>query len=504
MSKLTAIHSGTRWIVYGFLVLITFGFAFTRFSALDALPLHNDEGLHLTRAVEVWNLHPFWEIGDGKIVNHWLIALFYPHNAPAFTGRAATAFVSLIGLAAGLAVGRQIAGLPGLTAVGILWISNPYLHFFERLAFSDAQAGALLVVSVYTALRLVRTGKRRDLVFTGLALAGAALFKVSAAPFALTIAALLLFGNRQPVRVRIFRIAAIALIVMVCFAPPVLYLLVRGRGLFTITYQWLRSGGDAGSTTTGIAENLHMLGEQLTGYGLPMWAAALIGGLGLLLVLRSRQALSLWMGWLVPLAIIIVLGNEVQARHYVVALPLAVVLAGAGWGVVANNRRSQPPVRAALATAGVALIVLFIPGLIVSANAPEMLDLPGSVRTQHITEHPAGYGLREAVLSFPQTLTDSRPVVASMFPDSCRRANFYAAQGRIMQCTDAPGFAMIRAVLAESGSVYVLTETPGLIGVDLPADAAAWGATAQQIAAYPRPGEQSSNASVQLWLLTRP
>ena len=79
----------------------------SRIPALDALPLHNDEGLHLTRAVEVWNLHPFWEIRDGKIINQWAIALFYPQNAPVFAGRIATIFVSLIGFAGGYALIRR-------------------------------------------------------------------------------------------------------------------------------------------------------------------------------------------------------------------------------------------------------------------------------------------------------------------------------------------------------------------------------------------------------------
>src|SRR6266481_5995099 len=73
----------------------------TRIEALDQFPLYNDEGLHLTRAVQVWHLHPFWEINDGKIINHWLIAAFYPQNAPDFVGRIATVIVAVIGLAAG-------------------------------------------------------------------------------------------------------------------------------------------------------------------------------------------------------------------------------------------------------------------------------------------------------------------------------------------------------------------------------------------------------------------
>ncbi|MBL8166041.1 MAG: hypothetical protein JNJ61_28915, partial [Anaerolineae bacterium] len=85
----------------GWLVAALLALWLTRAAALELLPLHNDEGLHLTRAVEVWNGHPFWVISDGKIINHWLIAAFYPQNAPAFAGRIATVFVALLGLAAG-------------------------------------------------------------------------------------------------------------------------------------------------------------------------------------------------------------------------------------------------------------------------------------------------------------------------------------------------------------------------------------------------------------------
>lgn len=41
----------------------------SRLPGLQALPLHNDEGLHLTRALQVWKGHPFWDISDGKIIN---------------------------------------------------------------------------------------------------------------------------------------------------------------------------------------------------------------------------------------------------------------------------------------------------------------------------------------------------------------------------------------------------------------------------------------------------
>ncbi|MBC6934987.1 MAG: hypothetical protein DWB42_04030 [Chloroflexi bacterium] len=129
---------------------------------MEALPLHNDEGLHLTRAVEVWNGHPFWAISDGKIINHWLIAAFYPQNAPVFAGRIATLFVSMIGLAAGCALAKRLSGAAGALLAGGLWIMSPYLFFYERLAFSDAEAGALVVVAVWLALCASRSGPAWD------------------------------------------------------------------------------------------------------------------------------------------------------------------------------------------------------------------------------------------------------------------------------------------------------------------------------------------------------
>ena len=182
-----------RSLAFLVLALLLWG---SRLTALDALPLHNDEGLHLTRAVEVWNGNPFWQINDGKIVNHWLIALFYPQAAPDFVGRFATVLVAVIGLAAAYVLVRDRFGLRAALLAGGLWIASPYLFFYERLAFSDAQAGALVVVAVWASMRLARTGHLRDAVLTGVALALAALFKVTAAPYALSVALIVVLMAR--------------------------------------------------------------------------------------------------------------------------------------------------------------------------------------------------------------------------------------------------------------------------------------------------------------------
>ena len=481
--------------------LLLLAFWLARITGLEALPLHNDEGLHLFRAVEVWNLHPFWEIRDGKIINHWAIAVFYPQNAPVFTGRIPTVFIAMIGLAAGYALLRREFGRTAAAIGCALWIGSPYLFFYERMAFSDAQAGALAVVALWLSLRLTRSGARADAVRTGLALAAAALFKFTAIPFALSIAVLVLAFGRSPLRARFSQLIILAFVVAACFALPIVYLLLRDSDLFAIALGWIGGGSDGASL--GIGANLERLWGQLTGFGTLIWSVALIMGLALLPIGRPRRGGVLLIATALPLVSMTVLAREIQSRHFVAALPAILIAGGAGLGValdaLVKNRRVVQ-----LASVGIAALLALgmIPFALTAYAVPADLPLPPLMRTQYIAEHPAGYGLREAVLYFPETIEHPElPIIGSMFPDGCRRANFYAIDGLDMQCADAPGLPLIEAALRDSGGAYVLVDSAPLIGADIPVLAANLNAAATRIAAYPRPGETVETASVVLWRL---
>ncbi len=490
----------------------------TRLNALDLLPIHNDEGLHLTRAVEVWHGHPFWAISDGKIINHWLIAAFYPQNEPVFAGRIATLFVGLIGLAAGYALVYRLFG--GLAAVlaAALWIFCPYLFFYERLAFSDAEAGSLVVLALWAALHLKpilhsdsRVGVFRPFVLIGLAFAAAALFKFTAAPYVLAIVLVVLFANRLSWRQRIIGLVVVGITVALCFAVPLIYLALRGEDFFSIALGWI--GGSSGGQPSFVA-NLDRLWAQLAGYGSITWVLLLAIGLVLLFlaaagILRGKRIRAdqrrvmgaLLLGGLLPLLIILVLGREVLSRHWVVTLPLLLTLGGAGLGIGLNRVRDAS---ARQLVAGFGVLALFfgiVPFFLTAYTNPAALPLPADARYEHITSHSSGYGLREAMQALPQIVTRrDLPIIASMFADSCKRANFYAVGGLTLRCVGAPGVADIEAALSSQQAVYVLSDTAPLIGVDV----TALKATATRIASYPRPGETADNASVVLWLLENP
>lgn len=467
----------------------------TRLPALSALPLHNDEGLHLTRAIEVWNAHPFWQIGDGKIINHWAIAVFMPQNAPVFAGRIATVLVGLIGVSAGLAFGRRLGGAAGMTLAAALLIFSPYLFFYDRLAFSDAEAGALAAAACLGALVTARSGRLRDALLAGALFAAAVLFKFTAAPFALALAVIVLALSHAPLRRRLLLLAAMAGVLALSFIPPTLYLLLRGQPLFDIALGWIGGGG----TGTGPGGNLARFATLMSQTGIALWA--LVAGAGLaLLLLRGRQGAVLLCAALLPFAVTVVLGREVLPRHFAASLPLALALAGAGWGaLLAERGRAGAIVATGMAAA---LALAFAPFALTAYTRPADLPLPQEMRMEHLTTHSAGTGLREAVRDLPaQGVLPGQPVIASMFPDSCRRANFEAPTGYAMQCTDAPGADRIREALDASGLAFVVTDTSPMIGADIPALAQALGAQAQRLAGYPRPDESETNASVVLWVL---
>ncbi|MEZ4670497.1 MAG: glycosyltransferase family 39 protein [Anaerolineae bacterium] len=470
----------------------------TRLLALELLPLHNDEGLHLTRAVEVWNGHPFWAISDGKIINHWLIAAFYPQHAPAFASRVATIFVALVGMAAAYALARRRFGLIAAVLVGALWITNPYLFFYERLAFSDAEAGALVVLAFFFAAapRSAPSGWRayRPAVLAGVAFGLAALFKFTAAPYALSLAFLVLAMSHLSLRQRLTYVVIIGLTVVLLFAVPLVYLALKGNDFFAIALGWI--GGSSGGQPSVVA-NLERLWSQVTGFGTVTWALLLAAGIVFMALSHRKLPLVLLGAGLLPLLIILVLGREVLSRHVVVALPPVILLGGVGLGIGLERIRAFSSRQLIAALGVLALVFGAVPFYLIAYTNPAVLPLPADARYEHITSHSSGYALREALQAFPQTIANpDLPIIGSMFPDSCKRANFYAVDGLTLQCVGAPGTAEVEAALAEKGGVYVLSDNAPIIGIDVQT----LKASATRIASYSRPGD--TEPSVVLWLLT--
>lgn len=451
------------------LFIFLLGMFSSRLINLTALPLHMDEALHLTRAVEVWNGHPFWQINDGKIINHWLIALFFPQTSPVFVARIATVLVVMLGYAGALRLAHLLGGERAMWVVGLLWLMTPYLLFYERISQSDAQAGAWVTLSILFAVMQGQDRRVFSVILSGLTLSIAILFKFTAAPYCLTVAFIMLVVNRQPFAQRIQELMLIAGLVLTGFIPPMLYVWLKGDDFFRVALEWVGIGGQSVSSISGSAlawNNLLRFWQQLIGFGEWAWVGIAVLGVGLIAVALwgNRAQRLILVAVLLPLSIMIVVSKVIYPRHFVVTFPLIWVMAAVGWSLMLNKLSAVIPLSVGYGGLGVACALLGAGFMLRLLTDPTQAKVPVIVQQEFFSSHSSGYGLREAMDTLPSLVDASYPVIASMFPPSCRRANFYAVQGFELICTDAPALERLDQELQHYGRVYVLTEQRGEIG----------------------------------------
>jgi 4-amino-4-deoxy-L-arabinose transferase-like glycosyltransferase len=485
-------------------ILLFLLFWLTRLHDLTAFPFHIDEGVHVRWAVEVWNGHPFWTISDAKIIGHWPIALFYPQNAPSFVARVPTVMVAMLGLAAGCALAQRVFGTTAALLAGVIWLTSPYLFFYERLALPDAEAGATAVLGLWAAERLSRSGGIRDAALMGVSAAVAVLFKLTAAPYALMAGLVVLANGYLPLRRALRGLLIAGLAALACFAAPVAYILISRANFFSTQSGFIGLSSERGFS---LFVNLGHFGSQLVGSGVWMWVMCMLAGFACMLIFRPRR----WWLWLacalLPLLFTLLIGRNIFPRYYSAFVPTIAVLSGAGLGVgidcliarfSAQQARTRQFAWIAPGIVSLVLVIGVLPFMLTAYTNPTALPLSDAMREQNQIGPSAGFGLREAMESLPEVVTRrDLPIIASMWPDSCYRANFYARDGLTLTCADAPGLEAINAALDEYGAAYVLADYTPLIGIDV----STLDANATRLAVYPRPGETDDTATVVLWLL---
>jgi hypothetical protein len=258
------------------------------------------------------------------------------------------------------------------------------------------------------------------------------------------------------------------------------------------------AGGGSGGLT--LLDNLGRLAGLLL-WGSAAWVALLLAGLVAAFAAGARSVRLLSLAALLPLLVVLILGRDAQSRHFAAVMPPLVAVSGMGWAHLWRSSRSSWLASPSALLAAALLLIPFAGFAVTTYRSPAALEMPPLMAWQYVEGYASGYGLREAVEAFPQTLTDTRlQIIGSMYGDSCRRANFYADAGRTMLCGDAPMRSAIEAALAHDGAVYVLVERGGEIGIDV----MTVDARAMLLASYPRPHETEADASVRLWLLERP
>jgi len=397
-------------------LLLGLAYLATRCINLTRLPLFVDEGVYLWWAENILKGDFLRGMGEGRPLEGWLIALpLSLHLGPALASRLVHVLSGMMGLMTTCCVANRLLDRRVALLAGVLYVSLPYLLFFERLATPDALLATLGILSVLLAVEMLR-GDWRLAVVTGITLVLAVLAKSPVG----------LYFTIVPVLVLIFVPAARARRQAACLAVsyllPLFFLIGASAVVF---YRWRLGLQPVGfglhlllrQTAAGVslAENLGHNGRlllswlnvyltwPLAGLLAISWLGGLLGrepGLRLLAVIAG-----LW------LAIFVAASEFWVPRYILPAVPPAIIILA--WGIVralngfATWLRTRIPLSVSHSLYGAALLgllLLVVPLDLAIVFYPEDASLPEVDRSQYVEGYGAGYGFPEASVFLEQEL----------------------------------------------------------------------------------------------------
>ena len=227
---------------------------------------------------------------------------------------------AIVGLAAGYAAARMLAGsTAGLIALILLLGSPLYIHE-AGIVQADMPSVAMMLVAVALALAITRERARRVVplsVLTGAALALGIGLKFSGAVAAIPVLLLLLTPRRQPVRVLVAATAGLFVTLLAILLPAVRD---PGAAYADLVAGHLLAGQAAGA---GILANAAPLLDRSS---LPLIALGLAGAA--IAIRRRDPRIVAPLGWVIG-AIAAILVYHPLFPHHLLILPPALALAAA-------------------------------------------------------------------------------------------------------------------------------------------------------------------------------
>ncbi len=450
-------------------VLLLLIFYLSRIHHLLILPTFLDEGSHITRAQEVWQGRPLYLLETGKALAPYVASLFWPFTAPIFVGRYVVVLFGLVGLAAAYAVGRELYSRQAGLLCMVLWIIAPEMMFFERMALVDTTISSMAMLTLWLAIRMVRSGCARTAAWCGLGLALCILAKTTGIIFWVfpALAAALVI-TRTCSRVRARQVLIAYAVGVALLTGPVIYVLSVSADPVGL------SNGVVTSKTATLGERVQdhagkMWSAEMAYYSKPMIWVILVA-CAFALSYATRTAVLL----LIPVAAlfvaVLVAASSLWLRYISPAAPFLLLITAIGMLRIVDGLRtiSFPPVIRAvpwLITLAWAVLV-GIPFQLTAYRDPSQLLLPEGDIVEYIQWIPSGYGIQDAAAYLEQNY-GTRPVVVIGTAVNCDGARLYLPYNTPIQFI-CPGLdwagdnwdvvRMIRKRAEQDGSVYVLGE----------------------------------------------
>ena len=392
------------WIVLSFVVL----YWVSRLTNLTQLPIFTDEAIYVRWAqiAEQDSAWRFISLTDGKqpmLIWVGIIALKI-FSDPLFAVRfvsVVSGFVGMIGL--GL-LGRELFKS---TTIGILssflYLISPFTLMYDRMALMDSIVAMFSVWSLYVAILLVRL-VRLDLSFIlGLFLGGGVLTKTSGflSIYLLPTTLLLFDFKNKHWKKNLLKWAGFAFIAVLF--SQLYYSVLRLSPWFHMIAQkdttFINTVDEQGGIINLIqycsrflVGNLHGLGDWTIGYlTIPIIILVFIAILFIYRNLREKLLLLVWFS--APFVGLAFFGKVLYPRFILfMMMPLFLLSA---WSIHYLLKRFSNKTHALILILLISIYPLYVDSKILFSivTAP----IPKADSGQYINDHPAGWGIREAV-----------------------------------------------------------------------------------------------------------
>jgi hypothetical protein len=353
--------------------------------AIDSRPPAWDYANHLERAV-----HCAAGLVAGDLASILARSSFYPPVVPCTAGlaylvapsdTAAAQAVVLAFLALGMVatywLGRHFAGGPAGVVAALLFGSAPFVVYLSVRFQLDLPLAALVATTLAVLVKSEGFARRGWSVVAGIVMALGLLTKPSFLAYVLPAIVAVLAAARTR---RALGNTALAASLAVALCVP-----WYGRRLFGIIPQFLHRSSGPG-IEEGDPEVFTLAGFAWYPTQLPVqfgWVAAVLLVVGLVVALRRRQWLLL-ASLLAPLALFVLARNK-DLRYTLPLLPVASVLAGAGFAILpaVRWRRAAAAVVVVAATLQVSASAFGVPA---GWRLP-LVDIPWGIESPPVSEN---------------------------------------------------------------------------------------------------------------------
>lgn len=374
--------------IFIFLALLFF---LTRLYNLTLLPIFTDESIYLYWAKFIATHHSNWfmSLTDGKPpLFIWIIAIFlkiFPSNMYLFAGR----FVSV--LAGGIAligIYKLSVFLFGSRKTGViavlLCILNPFMLFYDRMVLFDSFLSAILIWSVYYALRASIFEKKKDVFLWGLFLGLGLLIKPPAIIFLfLTPICFFLITYKKSKNLKKLLLLPI-FAVAISWAMYSIQKLSVNYGLVDIKNQQFQLPLEKLLSDPFVifGSNIkELLNWIIAYYTLPIF---LLGSLGLIILLWKDfgKGLVLLLLWSVPIIVFAFVGKVLFPRYILFTTPYFII----ALAELCRRFSSQKIII-------IAVLLLSLRFDFYILTNPKLAPFPSADYGQYISSEYAGYGL---------------------------------------------------------------------------------------------------------------